>query len=106
MTASTSRKGHCGDNACIASWHSLLKKELICRDRWPAAQVSAQQAIFESSASAAPGVALTERPQDSDNSPHPQGWIGSTCLTLPRISRVRGLGTGPTPNSIEFPYTR
>jgi putative transposase len=29
MTASMSRKGNCYDNACIESFHSILKKELI-----------------------------------------------------------------------------
>nr|WP_245648248.1 IS3 family transposase [Paenibacillus borealis] len=29
MTASMSRKGNCYDNACIESFHSLLKKELV-----------------------------------------------------------------------------
>ncbi len=28
LTVSMSRKGNCWDNACIESWHSLLKKEL------------------------------------------------------------------------------
>ncbi len=46
MTASMSRKGNCWDNACIESWHSLLKKELIYLDRWPT-RAAAQQAIFE-----------------------------------------------------------
>ena len=32
MTASMSRKGNCYDNACIESFHSILKKELVyCR---------------------------------------------------------------------------
>jgi putative transposase len=46
MTASMSRKGNCWDNACIESWHSLLKKELIYLHRWPT-RAAAQQAIFE-----------------------------------------------------------
>nr|WP_278244827.1 IS3 family transposase [Sulfobacillus thermosulfidooxidans] len=46
MTASMSRKGNCWDNACIESWHSLLKKELIYRYRWPT-RAAAKQAIFE-----------------------------------------------------------
>lgn len=29
MTGSMSRKGNCWDNACIESWHSLLKKECV-----------------------------------------------------------------------------
>ncbi|WP_243239944.1 integrase core domain-containing protein, partial [Sulfobacillus harzensis] len=37
---------NCWDNACIESWHSLLKKELIYLDRWPT-RAAAQQAIFE-----------------------------------------------------------
>lgn len=46
MTASMSRKGNCWDNACIESWHSLLKKELIYQERWPT-RAAAKQAIFE-----------------------------------------------------------
>lgn len=46
MTASMSRKGNCWDNACIESWHSLLKKELIYLERWPT-RAAAEQAIFE-----------------------------------------------------------
>ncbi|MEK5491417.1 IS3 family transposase [Paenibacillus sp. FSL R7-0297] len=35
MEASMSRKGNCYDNACMESWHSLLKKELIyCNPRF------------------------------------------------------------------------
>ena len=41
-----SRKGNCWDNACIESWHSLLKKELIYRHRWPT-RAAAKQAVFE-----------------------------------------------------------
>ncbi|PGW31600.1 hypothetical protein COE03_31190 [Bacillus thuringiensis] len=29
MNCSMSRKGNCYDNACIESFHSILKKELI-----------------------------------------------------------------------------
>ena len=29
MVPSMSRKGNCWDNACIESWHSLLKKEVV-----------------------------------------------------------------------------
>ena len=46
MTASMSRKGNCWDNACIESWHSLLKKELIYLDRWPT-RAAAQHAICQ-----------------------------------------------------------
>jgi len=35
MESSMSRKGNCYDNACIESWHSILKKELIyCSPRF------------------------------------------------------------------------
>ncbi|WP_234340185.1 IS3 family transposase [Gorillibacterium timonense] len=35
MKPSMSRKGNCYDNACIESWHSILKKELIyCNPRF------------------------------------------------------------------------
>lgn len=33
MIASMSRKGNCYDNACIESFHSLIKKELVYRKR-------------------------------------------------------------------------
>ena len=46
MTPSMSRKGHGWDHACIAAWHSLLKKELVylspCRTR-----AEARVALFE-----------------------------------------------------------
>lgn len=34
MQASMSRKGNCYDNACIESFHSVLKKELVYQKRW------------------------------------------------------------------------
>lgn len=35
MESSMSRRGNCYDNACIESWHSILKKELIyCNPRF------------------------------------------------------------------------
>jgi transposase InsO family protein len=46
MVASMSRKGNCYDNACIESWHSLLKKELIYLQHFTTRAV-AEQAIFE-----------------------------------------------------------
>lgn len=46
MQASMSRKGNCYDNACIESFHSVLKKEFIyCTKFWTKAQ--AQQDMFE-----------------------------------------------------------
>jgi putative transposase len=45
MQTSFSRAGHCDDNACIESWHSLLKKELLYQHRW-ATRDEAQHAIF------------------------------------------------------------
>jgi transposase InsO family protein len=46
MVASMSRKGNCYDNACIESFHSVLKKEFIyCTKFWTKAQ--AQQDMFE-----------------------------------------------------------
>ncbi|KFM98414.1 integrase core domain protein [Paenibacillus macerans] len=38
MTASMSRKGNCYDNACIESFHSILKKELIYCKRFKTKQ--------------------------------------------------------------------
>ncbi len=46
MVASMSRKGNCYDNACIESWHSLLKKELVYLQRFKS-RADAQLAIFE-----------------------------------------------------------
>ena len=46
MVASMSRKGNCHDNACIESWHSLLKKELIYLQHFPT-RAAAELAIFE-----------------------------------------------------------
>lgn len=46
MTASMSRKGNCYDNACIESFHSVLKKELIYCTRFRTVE-QAEQEIFE-----------------------------------------------------------
>ena len=46
MQASMSRKGNCYDNACIESFHSLLKKELIYCTRFRTKE-QAHQEIFE-----------------------------------------------------------
>gem|GEM_PF-3862310 len=46
MEASMSRKGNCYDNACIESFHSLLKKEMIYCTRFKT-KVQAEQEIFE-----------------------------------------------------------
>ena len=46
MVASMSRKGNCYDNACIESWHSLLKKELVYLQHF-ATREAVEQAIFE-----------------------------------------------------------
>lgn len=46
MKASMSRKGNCYDNACIESWHSVLKKELIYVTKFKT-EAQAQQEIFE-----------------------------------------------------------
>jgi len=45
MVASMSRKGNCYDNACIESFHSLIKKELIYRCRFKT-KAEAQERIF------------------------------------------------------------
>lgn len=45
MKASMSRKGNCYDNACIESFHSILKKELIYRTRFKTKQ-QAYESIF------------------------------------------------------------
>lgn len=46
MKASMSRKGNCYDNACIESFHSVLKKECVYRTRFKT-KLEAQQKIFE-----------------------------------------------------------
>lgn len=46
MKASMSRKGNCYDNACIESFHSLLKKELIYCTKFRTKE-QARQEIFE-----------------------------------------------------------
>lgn len=47
MTASMSRKGDCYDNACMESFHSVLKKELIyCAPKFRT-KAQAQQALFQ-----------------------------------------------------------
>ncbi|GAB2715383.1 hypothetical protein GCM10027018_24880 [Paenibacillus thermoaerophilus] len=46
MRASMSRRGNCYDNACIESFHSLLKKELIYCKRFRTKE-QARQEIFE-----------------------------------------------------------
>nr|WP_312894519.1 IS3 family transposase [Paenibacillus eucommiae] len=45
MIASMSRKGNCYDNACIESFHSLIKKELIYRYRFKTKK-EARERIF------------------------------------------------------------
>ncbi|WP_084064683.1 IS3 family transposase [Paenibacillus stellifer] len=46
MIGSMSRKGNCYDNACIESFHSVLKKELIYLNRYETRE-QAKQSIFE-----------------------------------------------------------
>jgi putative transposase len=46
MKASMSRKGNCYDNACIESFHSVLKKEFIYCTRFRT-KAQAQQEMFE-----------------------------------------------------------
>jgi putative transposase len=46
MKASMSRKGNCYDNACIESFHSILKKELVYCTRFTTKQ-QAYDAIFQ-----------------------------------------------------------
>ncbi len=46
MTPSMSRKGNCWDNACIESWHSLLKKELVYLSHFRT-RAEARAALFE-----------------------------------------------------------
>jgi transposase InsO family protein len=46
MITSMSRKGNCYDNACIESFHSVLKKEFIYCTRFKT-KAQAQQEMFE-----------------------------------------------------------
>jgi transposase InsO family protein len=46
MRASMSRKGNCYDNACIESFHSVLKKEFVYCTKFRT-KVQAQQEMFE-----------------------------------------------------------
>ncbi|WP_340012747.1 IS3 family transposase [Paenibacillus sp. FSL E2-0202] len=47
MESSMSRRGNCYDNACIESWHSILKKELIyCNPRFKTKE-QAYQTLFQ-----------------------------------------------------------
>ncbi|WP_158606911.1 IS3 family transposase, partial [Paenibacillus ginsengarvi] len=46
MRTSMSRRGNCYDNACIESFHSLIKKELIYCTRFQTKE-QARQEIFE-----------------------------------------------------------
>ena len=46
MVGSMSRKGNCYDNACIESFHNILKRELVYLNKFETRK-SAHQAIFE-----------------------------------------------------------
>jgi putative transposase len=46
MIGSMSRKGNCYDNACIESFHSLIKKELIYLNKYKTRE-EAKKSIFE-----------------------------------------------------------
>ncbi|NME97606.1 transposase [Aneurinibacillus aneurinilyticus] len=41
-----SRKGNCYDNACIESFHSIIKKELIYLSKYET-RAEAEKSIFE-----------------------------------------------------------
>src|SRR5699024_7476234 len=45
ITTSMSRKGNCYDNACIESFHSVIKKELIFHERYQTRK-EAKRSIF------------------------------------------------------------
>ena len=45
MISSMSRKGNCYDNACIESFHSLLKREYVHHRKFPT-QLDAEQGIY------------------------------------------------------------
>lgn len=46
MTGSMSRKGNCYDNACIESFHSIIKKELVYLEKFKTRK-EAKERIFE-----------------------------------------------------------
>ncbi len=46
MIGSMSRKGNCYDNACIESFHSVIKKELIYLNKYKTRE-EAKQSIFK-----------------------------------------------------------
>jgi len=45
ITTSMSRKGNCYDNACIESFHSIIKKELIFHEKYQTRE-QAKRSIF------------------------------------------------------------
>lgn len=46
MIGSMSRKGNCYDNACIESFHGILKRELVYQTRYTTRQ-EARESLFE-----------------------------------------------------------
>lgn len=46
MTGSMSRKGNCYDNACIESFHGILKRELVYQTKYKTRQ-EAKDSLFE-----------------------------------------------------------
>jgi putative transposase len=46
MSGSMSRKGNCFDNACIESFHSVLKRELVYLEKFETRE-QAKKRIFE-----------------------------------------------------------
>jgi putative transposase len=46
MTGSMSRKGNCYDNACIESFHGILKRELVYQTRYKT-RLEAKKSLFE-----------------------------------------------------------
>lgn len=46
MNGSMSRKGHCYDNACIESFHGILKRELVYQTKYKT-RLEAKKSIFE-----------------------------------------------------------
>jgi putative transposase len=46
MTTSMSRKGNCYDNACIESFHSVLKRELVFHEKYQTRE-EAKRSIFD-----------------------------------------------------------
>lgn len=87
MTPSRRRQGNCGNNACIESWHRLVKKEVVYRSHFRT-RADARTAIFEvhrglrQPAPTPQRLGLPDAPGDGRRAPHLSG--ASPLFTGPR----------------------